>query len=64
MLVGQVELTLCGLKGHPWLLGHKLEVHGLVGLQPDNQLISLCLSIEDVSRDVTKLNTNLSLALI
>lgn len=63
-LVGHVQFTLHRLKGHPWLLGHQLQVHGLVGLQPDHQLIPSRLPMEDISWHVTELDPNLCLPLI
>ena len=63
-LVGEIQLALHGLKRHPGRLGHHLEVHGLVGLQADHQLVASTLATEDVSRDVTELHTYLGLALV
>ena len=64
-LVSQVQLALHGFKGHPWLLHHQLHVHGLVGLQPDNELVSSgALRGKYVAGRVLELHTDLRLPLI
>ena len=58
-LVSQVKLCLLQTEGHPRGLGHHFHIHALVGLDPDDQLVTDSSTIENVSRHVFVLDTDL-----
>lgn len=62
--VRQVQLALQGFKGHSWLFCHGLDVHGLVWLKPNDELIPTTLPAKNVPGNVSELDTNFSLSLI
>ena len=58
-LVSQVKLCLLQTEGHPRGLGHHFHINALVGLDPDDQLVTDSSTIENVSRHVFVLDTAL-----
>ena len=62
--VRQIQLALQGFKGHSWLLRHGLDVHCLVWLKPNDELVTTALPTKDVPGNVTELDTNFGLSLV
>ena len=62
--VCQVQLALQGFKGHSRLFCHGLDVHGLVGLKANDELVATTLPTKNVPRNVTELDTNFGLSFV
>ena len=62
--VRQVQLALQGFKGHSRLFGHGLDVHGLVGLKANDELVATTLPAKNVPGNIAELDTNFGLSLV
>lgn len=61
--IGQVELGHHGLHGQTGQLGVHLDIHRLVGLDADDQLVARNI-LENARGDITELNADLGLLLV